>query len=182
MRNVFLSFGMLLFASVVSAQTIVGTNSKYRFDMNSVEFNISGVTRFEMQIDSGLWSSIGLPPAILDPIGGIDNTTFEQPLGTLSVGLHTAAVRACNPDFCSVASNIVSFRFARIPGAPVLRLTPTVVGQGVVRNRYFFQGKDVIDVYFPEINVTLNFVSPTFTIPGVYNVERNDNVGLGFWK
>ena len=181
MRNTFLTVGMLFLAQIVSAQQLVGPNSQLIIDHPTIDITDSSVSRFELQVDSTPYASIGLNP-FPNPDTPAGNTSFMSPVGSLSTGLHILRVRACNTFGCGNPSSDLSVRKVSIPGAPTIRLTPIITGAGVVNNRYFLQGKEVIDVYFPSANVTLNMVSPTWTIPGVYTVERGDNVYLGLGK
>lgn len=181
MRNVFLTVGMLFLASIVSAQTVVGPNSQYSILLEAVNVTDAGINRFELSVNNGTWVSIGLPTSTTD-VAEPGFLIYKHPIGSLGIGIHNTKARACNVIECGPESGPFTFQLLAVPGTPTIRLTPTISGNGIVMNRYPFLGLDVIDVYFPVINTTLNFAAPTFTFPGVYNVQRNDNVELSFWK
>lgn len=181
MKNTFLTVGMLLFASLVQAQILVGPNSRLVIDHSTQDLTDSGVSRFELQVDAIPYVSIGLDP-FPNPDTPAGFTSFMSPVGSLSNGLHTLKIRACNIFTCGLATPDLSIRKVAVPGMPTIRVSPVIAGAGIVQNRYMFQGKDIIDVYFESVNTTLNFASPTWTIPGIFNTERGDNVYLGLGK
>lgn len=51
------------------------------------------VTEFQVIVDGGTAQSLGLPT----PVG----TTYTASLPTMTAGVHTLAVRACNGSYCS---------------------------------------------------------------------------------
>jgi hypothetical protein len=178
------ALGFLLFSTSAFAQTpIAGPNSRYQFDFNTLNFNETGVTRFELRVDNGNWTSIGIATVILDPNTPPGETRYEHPVGVLSIGSHTTEIRACNILVCGNPSNAVTFNYTRTPGSPTLRLTQTIVVAGIIeRAPYPIANVSVIDVRIPEYNVTLNFGSPTWNIPGIYSAAIGDKVFLSLSK
>jgi len=113
---------LLLFASSAAfAQVPVATqNSVPVFDYLIVDFTAFSVTRFEMQLDSGTFASIGVPATTDDVKTLVGAHPYPGPkLGTLgmSVGSHTFASRACNAGGCGIASAPLAFTYAPIPNA-----------------------------------------------------------------
>lgn len=184
MKKGLCALSFLFFASTVNAQVVVGPNTQYRFDFPTVDVVNFAITRFELKVDSGAYTTLGLPnPVTNDPNTPINSTTYGATLGTLTVGLHTAVVRACNAIGCGADSNSVSFRFLTVPSAPTLRLTQTIAVAGLINRAPYQLGNiSVIDVLIPEYNVILNFGSPTWTIPGIYSAGLNDKVFLSLSK
>lgn len=177
------TIGILLCANLASAQSTVGPNSNFRWDISTFEVTESQISRFELRLDNGTWIDVGLVRVTNDPTTPPNNSTYEYPLATITTGLHTAQVRACNPVGCGPESNTVSFRMLALPGAPVLRLTQTIAVAGIIeRNPYQLGNLSVIDVRIPEYGVTLNFGSPTWNIPGIYSAAVNDKVFLSLSK
>lgn len=178
MKKVLLSCAFSLISTVVYAQPTVGPNSRFRVDHP----NSDVISRLELQIDGGAWNSIGLT-SVVDPLTPANHTTYEAPIPNLSVGLHTASVRACNALGCGPNTPNLSFRVIALPGVPTLRLTQTIAVAGIIqRGPYNLGNISVIDVRIPEYNVTLNFGSPTWNIPGVYSASVNDKVFLSLSK
>lgn len=179
MRNVLTVVSLfLLNVGIANAQVQVGPGSSYRFDQSTTDV----VTRFELQVDNGTWTPIGLPPVVTDPAGGGGNTTYAHPVGNLTSGNHTVKVRACNTLGCGPETASVAFRMVLIPGMPNLRITPILSGTGVVMNRYRFGGIEVLDVFFKDIDTTIQIGAPTFNIPGVYNARKGDWVALALGR
>jgi hypothetical protein len=178
MKKLGLTLSFVLVASSVIAQPVVGRGSLFRFDHNTVELAIDAVTAAEFQYDNGAWERIPLPTGFIDAETPNLMTSFRSPVKTtLSLGAHTTRVRLCNIIGCGDASNTVSYTYGNVPGVPTLRLNG-VAGGGVVQNRWNFGGLDIIDVKLDNSNIVLNFGSPTWTIPGVFSVQKNDRVEL----
>ncbi len=112
---------LLLFASSATfAQVPIATqNNAPALDYPIVDLAAFSVTRFEMQLDSGAFVSIGLPATTDDAKTIVGDHTYAGPkFGTLglSIGNHTFSSRACNAGGCGVASAVpFAFTYAPIP-------------------------------------------------------------------
>lgn len=174
---------LLLFASNSYAQVAANANSQFRWDHPSANITDAMITRFELQIDTGNWTSLGMTLPITDPLTPPDHVTFSRVIGVLTPGVHTARIRACNDFECGPVTNTLSFRMVVGPAAPILRLTQSISVAGIIeRNPYQLGNISVIDVRIPEYNVILNFGSPTWNIPGVYTASVGDKVFLSLNK
>ena len=116
---------LLAFVSLPAfAQVPIATqNNSPAFDYLLVDFTSFSVTRFEVQIDSGAFVSVGVPTTTDDVRTLPGAHTYAGPkFGTLglSVGSHTFAARACNAGGCGVASTPpFAFTYAPIPSGTV---------------------------------------------------------------
>jgi hypothetical protein len=110
--------GILLMLASLSAfgqVPIVTQNNSPAIDYLTTDLTAFAVTRFEMQLDSGSFSSIGLPATTDDAKTLPGAHTYAGPkLGTLglSVGSHSFAARACNVTGCGAASLPLTFTYA----------------------------------------------------------------------
>lgn len=85
------------------------------------------VTRFEVSVDSGSFTSIGLPTTSNDAntTAGYNSYAWVIPVNT-TVGTHAYSVRACNSLECGAAGS-VSVQIVRTPSAPSrFRIRPVV--------------------------------------------------------
>lgn len=76
---------------------------------NGASWTISdptGITRFEQSFDAGAFSPT--IPALPTPVSGVYKTSFPN---TLSLGVHTVSLRACNVAGCGPASVATGFTF-----------------------------------------------------------------------
>lgn len=177
-KSILTGIAFLISTQSLLAQPTVGPNSRFRVDHP----NSDVISRLELQIDNGTWNSIGLT-SVNDPLTPPNHTTYEAPIPILSVGLHTASVRACNALGCGPNTPALSFRVIALPGMPTLRLNQAIAVAGLIqRGPYALGNISVIDVRIPEYNVTLNFGSPTWYVPGVYSTNVGDKVFLSLSK
>lgn len=179
-----MKFKALLVSSLVLVSTsayaqspVVGRGSNFRFEHSTTELAIDEVNAAEFQYDNGAWERIPLPTGFTDSETPNLNTSFRSPIKPLSLGAHSARVRLCNVIGCGEASNSVAFTYNNVPGRPTLRLNG-VAGGGIVQNRYNFMHLDILDVRLDNSNIVLNFGSPTWTIPGIFDVKKNDRVEI----
>lgn len=116
MKNIFLSAGFLLLSSVAFAQPQNATpTSRFQWAMPIADVNAGLITRFELKIDDGPFAAIGM--ATNDGGSGA-NILFSHPIPALTVGNHTAIVRACNVSGCGPESAPLTFVLVILPSAP----------------------------------------------------------------
>lgn len=91
----------LALAARQGAGQVTAATHELAFDLLDADVVTSGVTRVEMQVDGGAWSSVGMPPKRNDPQTTLPGaSTYAIALPILE-GQHRIAVRACNPSLCS---------------------------------------------------------------------------------
>src|SRR5688572_23571290 len=110
MRNIFLTVGMLFLASIVQAQVLVGPNTTVTLDHSTANLAAAGVDRFEIRVDTGVWTSVGMGTPVTNPPPATGDSRFRFALPTLTPGIHTLQARTCSPFSCGSESNSLSVR------------------------------------------------------------------------
>lgn len=87
----------------------------FGFDYQDADLASAAVVRFEMQIDSGTWTTVGIPSDTLPITGG---KTYKVPVPAITPGNHTVTFRACNVDLCGGAASPFAFKFVIVPALP----------------------------------------------------------------
>lgn len=120
--------GLLMVAALVAnvaAQAPTATPTQaFGVDYLDADMTTYAVTRFEIQVDGGAFTSVGIPPKQNDmqtPAGG---STYKIAIPPMTPGSHTVGVRVCNVVTCSTATPL-SFTFSITPVAPP---TPRIIG------------------------------------------------------
>ena len=181
MKKSLITLSLILFSTPLFAQPVVGRNSNFRFEHNTVELAIDEVNAAEFQYDNGGWERVPLPTGFTDGETPKLNTSFRSPIKVLPIGNHTTRVRLCNVIGCGEPSNAVTYRYGNVPGVPTLRLNG-IAGGGVVVNRWNFMGLDILDVKLDGFGTIVNLGASTWTIPGYYDVRKNDRVDLAITR
>jgi hypothetical protein len=106
-----------LFAVPVIAQQAPPVISGDRFAWDYVEADLAtySVDRFEVQIDSGTWTPVGIPVAFTDARTQAGKKSYAIPFPATQPGNHTITIRACNPDVCSAGTAPFAFKLAVVP-------------------------------------------------------------------
>lgn len=106
---------------------IVTANQFFGFDYKPGDITAFAIVRFEIQVDTGAWTSVAIPPKANDAqtLAGYD--TYKTPIPAMVPADHTVLVRACNAQLCGDASAPFTFTLAVKP--------PTVAGLRVVGSR-----------------------------------------------
>lgn len=104
----------LLIPSIAQAQYRLGAPIEAAWDYTLADVTTGGILRFEFKLDAGPWVNTGLPP-------NATSYVYVIPALGLTVGSHTAQVRACNTQECSPEpSPTITFTVIRpIPKPPV---------------------------------------------------------------
>lgn len=95
-----------------SAQVIASTGQSFGFDYKDADLTAAPVVRFEMQIDTNTFVSVGIPTDTLPITAG---KTYKVSIPALVLGTHAVTFRACSVDVCGAIGNIVSFKFVLVP-------------------------------------------------------------------
>ena len=103
---------------VLSVAQTARTGSFFAWDYETAAITQQGIDRFEMQIDGGTWVNVGLNPSTADATTLPGYTTFRTPIPALTLGPHTVALRACNPQECSNPTTDLPFTFSIRPDTP----------------------------------------------------------------
>jgi hypothetical protein len=110
---------LLLFALSVPviAQQAPPVLSGDRFAWDYVEADLVAysVDRFEVQIDAGGWTPVGIPAAFTDALTQAGKKSYAIAFPATQPGNHTISVRACNPDVCSAGIAPFAFKLAIVP-------------------------------------------------------------------
>jgi hypothetical protein len=84
----------------------------FSFDYDDAEFEADTVSRFEMQIDTGAWTSVGIPTLTLPMAGG---KTYQVLIPAVTPGTHAVGFRACDLSACSGGSIPFGFKVVVTP-------------------------------------------------------------------
>ena len=104
-------------AGTLTAQQAPPAVAGDKFAWDYVEADIAsyGVNRFEIQVDAGAWTAVGIPAAFTDAQTGAGKKSYSVPFPAMQPGNHTISVRACNADVCSAGIAPFGFRLAIVP-------------------------------------------------------------------
>ena len=122
----------LLIPSQLMAQHRLGSPVEVAWDYTLANVTAGAVTRFEVKLDAGPWVNTGLPPTAITYV-------YVLPAIGLTVGNHTAHVRACSLVECNLEpSPLATFTVIRaVPAPPTnLRVQP---GTQLVSNERIFE-------------------------------------------
>lgn len=79
------------------------------WDYSDADVASGGVIRFELQVDGGTWTDVGMHRIAADA------TTYSTPVPALQPGQHSVSVRACNTSLCGDATAPLAFVLAVKP-------------------------------------------------------------------
>jgi hypothetical protein len=125
MKRMFLCSLFLLWPAVVFAQDVTvpaGRPVHMEWDYTADSVRNGVVTRFEVRLDTGAFSTVGVPAPV-----AVDQTyryTFSPAL--MTIGVHVGAVRACNISNQCSADLSASFTISPIP--PPAPGKPRIIG------------------------------------------------------
>ena len=95
---------------MAQTQTPVATSTaSIAWDYPDADLSAGGVTRFEVQYDGGTWADAGMAK-----LAGA-TATYSTPIGALTPGSHSVAVRACNASLCGDSTSPLAFVLAVKP-------------------------------------------------------------------
>ena len=89
----------------------------FLWDYKSADLSTGEVNRFELQIDKGEWTDVGRMAAADQSEAPAGSTTYTVNVPALTLGQHTAQVRACNPVECSEPA-VLTFTISIKPVPP----------------------------------------------------------------
>jgi hypothetical protein len=102
----------LSFTRGVSAQQqppVATAGAQVAWDYADADIAAGAVVRFEIQVDVGAWSDVGMTK-----LAGAA-ATYAAPIPALQTGQHTVSVRACNTNLCGDATSPLAFVLAVKP-------------------------------------------------------------------
>lgn len=105
---------LAMFAAPLYGQAIATSGQGFAWDYSDAAI-AAGVVRFELQLDGGTWTSVGLATVVETRA---TDKTYRVAMPALTPGPHTAAVRACNVDVCSEPTSLLSFKLVVVPETP----------------------------------------------------------------
>lgn len=115
-KTIALVAGALLIVTHTVKAQVAQPGQSFAFDYPDSER--PSIMRFEMQIDGGSWTDIGIPTrTFVDQNTLAGHTTYAQPVPALPTGPHTVAFRACNTSLCGEPSGTLNFTLAVVPAA-----------------------------------------------------------------
>lgn len=112
MKTLLIVCALVFVPSILSAQHRLGAPVEASWDYTLADVTLGGVIRFEVKLDGGPWVNTGLPP-------NATSYVYVIPALGLTVGPHTAYVRACNSQECS-AEPSPNFVFTVVRPIPVV--------------------------------------------------------------
>lgn len=110
--------------TVIDLQTppVATPGQAFGVDYPDAAFTAGGVTRFELLIDAGTWTDVGLPTKQNDPQTPAGSSTYRIPIPAVTPGTHTVSVRACNTVLCGSGTPL-AFLFGVQPATvPAVRI------------------------------------------------------------
>jgi hypothetical protein len=93
----------------MQAPPVATAGQSIGWDYTDADVAAGGVVRFELQVDGGTWSNVGMTK-----VAG-STLTYSTPIPALTTGEHTVSVRACNTALCGDASTPLAFVLAVKP-------------------------------------------------------------------
>lgn len=128
MRKFIVVLGIVLLAGLVQAQVPIYPTQGIAFDYEDSVFAQFSITRFEVTIDGGNYTSINIPPKIVEATSTPGFSTYRLGISTLSpmtIGVvHNISFRACNVSGCSGSGGPFFFQPVIIPAPGAGRLVP----------------------------------------------------------
>lgn len=103
---------VLVAVPVLAQVPVAVAGDRIAWDYKDADLSNYAVNRFEIQIDSGAWTSVGIPT---QTTATADGKTYLVPFPALQPGNHTVSVRACNADLCSAGLGPLGFKLAVVP-------------------------------------------------------------------
>lgn len=94
---------------------VAQAGQSFAWDYADADLSAGAVTRFEIQIDGGTFTSVGMAQTFTDPDTPSGAKSYKTPIPALTTGSHTVAVRACNTELCGDATSPVGFVLAVKP-------------------------------------------------------------------
>jgi hypothetical protein len=73
----------------------------FLWEYSTADLTSAEVNRFELKIDNGVWNDVGRSGAADQSEAKPGSVIYEAPVPALTLGLHTAQLRACNATECS---------------------------------------------------------------------------------
>ena len=96
------------------------------WDYNTANFSLFSISRFELQLDSAAFVSVGIPATRNDAQTEAGSNTYGVAASgmIITVGNHTFSVRACSVAQCSLNNPVAGFTFSVPPPPPPVLAPP----------------------------------------------------------
>jgi hypothetical protein len=107
----------MLASLILIAALQIQTPPAFLWDYATADLTTGAVDRFELKLDAGEWTDVGRLASDDQSEAPAGTTTYTVRIPPLTLGAHTAQLRACNPVECSDVAEL-KFVVSIKPAAP----------------------------------------------------------------
>jgi hypothetical protein len=96
----------MLTTLILAAVLQIQTPPAFLWDYATADLTTGAVDRFELKLDAGEWTDVGRLASDDQSEAPAGTTTYTVRIPPLTLGEHTAMLRACNPVECSEPTSL----------------------------------------------------------------------------